>query len=196
MATSRRTLVKHVAVAYWSHQSAKPAERGAEGLLRCRRVVNGGRLGPGAAAEVEHLLDELDQVVDAVVVYRVFERSEQAEVAAEAHHVPRIDQGAALDAAAEQVFDLRQPLRDVRQVFAVERAVPVRELAIDLAQHPRRGDPHGLRLPQRRFGVAHPREELREVDVLQLRCAAAGQLLVQVLPGAREGLPHPIGFLA
>ena len=42
--------------------------------------------------------------------------------------------------------------------------------------------------------IAHPRVELRKMDMLHLRGAAAGQLVIQMLSGAAEGLPRPLGF--
>ena len=50
--------------------------------------------------------------------------------------------------------------------------------------------PCGLR--QRGLGVAHAGVELREVHVLHLDRAAAGQLVVQMLPGAAERLPRAL----
>ena len=47
-------------------------------------------------------------------------------------------------------------------------------------------------LAQGRVGVAHPRVELCEVDVLHLHGPPAGKLLVQVLPGAAERLAHAL----
>ena len=45
-------------------------------------------------------------------------------------------------------------------------------------------------LAGRRLGIAHPGEQLGQVDVLQLLGPAAGQVLVEVLPGPAERLPQ------
>ena len=87
------------------------AERGARIRLRAwRRRAR--PLRSSARAQVEDLLDELDQVVDAEIVDRVFDRREQAEVAAEADDVPGVDQRAAFDAALQQLFDFGQSAGD------------------------------------------------------------------------------------
>ena len=67
-------------------------------------------------------------------------RGKQAEVAAEAEDVPGIDERPALDAAVQQVFDLRQVAGDRLELIGVDRLVAGREPAIDLAEHAGRGD--------------------------------------------------------
>ena len=100
----------------------EPLERGGKhGFVR--RVVDGGRLGPGTGAQVENLLDQLDQVVDAKIVDRVFQRGKQAEVAAEADDVPRVDERAALDAALEQVFDFGKVPGNGFELMGIDRLV-------------------------------------------------------------------------
>ena len=47
---------------------------------------------------------------------------------------------------------------------------------------------------ERGIGVAHAGVELRQVHVLHLRRAAAGQLVVQMLPRAAERLPRALRF--
>ena len=56
----------------------------------------------------EDLADQADQLVDAVVVDAVFRGGKQAVLAAETQNVPGIDQGPALDGAAQQVLDFLQ----------------------------------------------------------------------------------------
>ena len=190
--TSRLTPLT-LAVAYLSHQAASRSSA-AENIGFVRRVVDGGRLGPGAGAQVENLLDQLDQVVDAEIVDRVFQRGKQAEVAAEADDVPGVDERTAFDAALEQVLDLGKVAGDGIELMGVDRLVAGGEQAIDLAQHAGRGDPHRMGLLERRVGIAHAGVELGQVHVLHLRGAAAGQLVVQMLPGAAERLARALRF--
>ena len=51
-------------------------EGGGENLFVCG-VVDRGRFGPGAGTKIENLLDQLDQIVDAKIVNRVFDRRER-----------------------------------------------------------------------------------------------------------------------
>ena len=111
---TRRLTPLTLAVAYLSHQAASRSSA-AEKIASWLRVVDRGRLGPGPGAEVEDLLDQLDQIVDAEIVDRVLDRRKQAEIAAEADDVPRIDQRAAFDAALQQVFDFGQVARPPRR---------------------------------------------------------------------------------
>ena len=138
------------------------------------------------------MLHQLDQVVDAEIVDRVFQRGKQAEIAAEADDVPGVDQRAALDAALEQVFDFGKLAGDDVELMGVDRLVAGREQAINLAQHAGRGDAHAVGFVERRLGVAHAGVELRQVHVLHLRRAAAGQLVIQMLPGTAERLPRAL----
>ena len=78
------------------------------------------------------------------------------------------------------------------QLMGVDRLVAGGEQAIDLAQHAGRGDAHGVGLLERGVGIAHAGVELRQVHVLHLGGAAAGQLVVQMLPGAAERLPRAL----
>ena len=149
-------------------------------------VVERGGFGPGAGTEVEDLFDQIDEVIDAEIVDRVFDRGEQAEVAAEADDVPGIDERAALDAALEQVFDFGQVAGDGLELVGVDRLVAGREQAIDLAQHAGRGDANAVGFGQGGFGVAHAGVKLREVHVLHLDRAAASQFMVQMLPRRRR----------
>ena len=82
----------------------QPRQNRGEPLLE-RAVVDGRRFAPRAGGQVEDLLDQLDQLVDAPVVNRVFQRRKQAEVGREADDVPGVDQRAALDRPVQQLFD-------------------------------------------------------------------------------------------
>ena len=110
----------------------------------------------------------------------------EAEIAAEADDVPRVDQGAAFDAALQQVVDLAQIAGDGFELVGVDRLMTGGEPAIDLAEHAGRGDADGVGLSGGGFGIAHARVELREMDVLHLRGAAAGQLVVQDVVARRR----------
>ena len=158
--------------------AGEPIERGGE-IGFALGVVERGGFGPGAGAQIENLLDELDEVIDAEIADRVFDRREQAEVAAEADDVPRVDQSAAFDAALQQVFDFGQVLGDGIELVGVDRLMAGGEQAINLAQHAGRRDAHAVGFGQRGFGVAHAGVELREMHVLHLDGAAAGQLVIQ-----------------
>ena len=86
----------------------------------------------------------------------------------------------------QQVFDLGQLAGDDVELVGVDRLVAGREQAVDLAQHAGRGDAHAVGFFQRRLGIAHAGVELRQVDVLHLDRAAAGQLVVQDAAGRRR----------
>ena len=85
-------------------------------------------------------------------------------------------------------------LGDGVELVGVDRLMAGGEQAIDLAQHAGRGDAHAVGLGERGFGVAHAGVELREVHMLHLDRAAAGQLVVQMLPGTAERLPGALRF--
>ena len=78
--------------------------------------------------------------------------------------------------------------------MGVDRLMAGGEQAIDLAEHAGRGDAHAVGFGQRRVGIAHAGVELRQVHVLHLDRAAAGQLVVQMLPRAAERLPRALRF--
>jgi len=53
--------------------AGEPIERGGE-IGFALRVVERGSFGPGTGTQVEDLFNQLDEVVDAEVAYRVFDR--------------------------------------------------------------------------------------------------------------------------
>ena len=114
----------------------------------------------------------------------------EAVLAAEAEDVPGIDHRPALDRPVQQVLDRRQLRGRLGQLAALDRQVGGGQPAAHVALHPGRGHRHDRGLPRRRLRIAHGREELRQVDVLQLLGAAAGQVMVEVLPRAAERLPQ------
>ena len=106
-----------------------------------------------------------------------------------AEDVPRIGEGAAGDAALQQVLDLRQARGRRRQAALVGLDLPAGEPAEDLAQQPHRHGGNALGLDAAGVGIAHLGEEQGQVTLLQLHGAVAGQVGVEVLAGAAERLP-------
>ena len=58
-----------------------------------------------------------------MITHRVFDGREQAVVSVEANDVPRINDGAALDAALEQLLDFRDAFERLGQFSVFDRAV-------------------------------------------------------------------------
>ena len=80
------------------------------------------------------------------------------------------------------------------ELVGVDRLMAGGEQAIDLAEHAGRCDANAVGFGERGFRVAHARVELREVHVLHLDRAAAGQFVIQMLPSAAERLPRALRF--
>ena len=146
-----------------------------------------------------------------MIVDAVLRRGEKAVLPAKAENIPGIDQGPAFDRAVQQgdrFFQQPLGMRQTRPVTSrlaprrssrrtmhfLDRQVRRGQPAVDVALQPGRGHRHDPRLPLGRLRIAHPREELGQMHVLQLLRAAAGQVLVEMLPHAAERLPQRHGF--
>src|SRR5439155_1645213 len=96
--------------------------------------------------------------------------------------VPRIGKGPAVDAATDQLLELRQHADRLAQSAVLNLAVPGAAATEDLAEeaHRRRRDAPGLGAAG--LGIAHFGEQESEVALLQLSGAVAGEVAIEVLP--------------
>ncbi len=89
-----------------------------------------------AVKHLEDLLDDVHEDFDAWIGYRVIARGEEWEVTLEAEDVPWVDEGAALDATVDEVFDLADEFCDricLSGVLVRRAAIGVIEFVMDLA---------------------------------------------------------------
>ena len=174
-------------IANWSHQRGQLGHAGRERRLQ-RPIVARGRLAPQPGVQPQNLLDQLDQLIQAVIGHAVFRRGKQAELSLKSQSVPRIDHCPALDRTVQEILDLDEHVAARVEFAALDRQMAGRQPALDLAGHAGRRHRHDLRLVQGRLRVAHPRKQQGQVHVLQLRGAAPGKLLVEMLPRAGQRL--------
>ena len=100
----------------------------------------------------------------------------------------------ALDRPRDQLVDRQQLGGGPIQFVALDRQPGAGDLAANLATHAGRSGRHHVGLPPGRVGVAHRREQQRQMNVLQLGCPPPGQKMIQMLPGAGQRLPPCFGF--
>ena len=114
------------------------AKRSHHSASRRRPVVNVRTSSPSPAAaaslisrayRLKTLLDDLDQFLDARIADAVLAGRRQRKQSLKAEDVPRIDEGAAGDAAVQQILDLRQPLRRLAQASLIGLDLPARQPA-------------------------------------------------------------------
>ncbi len=174
-------------VANWSHHSAKAASRcvaaSPQGVL-----TQGRRLADQPRIVVEDPLHQPRELVDAVVAHAVLHGRKQAELAAEAQDVPGIDQRAALDRPVQQVLDLRASAR--RPPASCPRSIAVwpvvRRPSISATIRGAGTGSTRACLPLA-SGMSHQREQVSQVDVLQVLGPQPGHAMVQMLPRAPNG---------
>ncbi len=102
---------------------------------------------PHPGVRVEKPVNQFQQLVDSGIGDAVFDRRKQAELAAEAEDIPRIDDRPAFDPPVQKILDLGQQLDAVGQAALIGGAVRGRDQAMDLANHPRGHGRHDFHLP-------------------------------------------------
>src|SRR5262249_41995434 len=130
-----------------------------EQLLGKGAVPDSGRLTADARVEMKRLLDNLHQFVQARVAHALLLGRRQRKHPLEAKDIPRIAEGAAVNSATEQVFNLRQELSRLAQPAVLDLAVSGAAATEDLTEkaHRWRRNPAGLSTAG--FGIAHLGEE-------------------------------------
>ncbi len=154
-------------------------------------VLRRGRT-PNPRKEPEHVFHQRDQFVGSMVVHTVLESRKQTEVRIEPQQIPRVDDRSTLNGPLEQIHDVAGQHHGLWQIANLDRLISGCQTAVDLAQHAGRRDRHDARLPSRRVRVPHAREDLGQVDVLQLTGAATRQPRIEMLASAAKRLtPRP-----
>ena len=121
-------------------------------------IVARGRRVPQPGVKCENLLDQIQQFIDARIGNAVLHRREQAELAAEAEDVPRIEHRAAFDGSAQQILHLRHDSQRFVQPIRIDRPMPAGQQALHLANHSARCGGYDVRLTRGRLGKAEPGE--------------------------------------
>ena len=149
-----------------------------------------------AGIEREQPAGDLDQIIDALIADAVFEGGETGILGLKAEDVPRIDQRAASNAAAEEVFHFGQELGGRRHVAALEQQLTRREPPVHLGEHARRAHRDLGGLSAAGLGIADLSEEQGELALLQLQGPLPGHVVVQALADAAERLPRALRVVA
>src|SRR5439155_26912774 len=120
------------------------------------------------AVEIEKLVDDVNEIVDASIADTIFDGLKTRILAAETEDVPRIDEGAASDTALEQVLDGGEILGSVGEAAIVDAEMAGREQNLHLGQDAHGGDRDTRHLAASGAGVADLREQQSELALLQL----------------------------
>ena len=111
-------------------------------------------------------------------------------------NVPGVDQGAAVDAAIDQVFHFEGRAEGGVEFAALYLPFGVSESPVNLGFEAGAGAGNRRGLFAGSIGVAHARVEFREVRPLHLSAAVVCQVQVEMLPDAAERLLVGLGLFA
>src|SRR5207248_89711 len=112
-----------------------------------------------------------------------------------AENVRGINDGPAGDTALEQVLNRNEVFRGVGKTVLIDGKVACGQQNLDLRQQTHRGDGDTCRLPTSGVHITNLGKQQRQMPLLQLQGALLGEVLVQSLPNAAEGLLEQLRFL-